>query len=72
MHNTPILIKIAIVLLLLFIVASLFSALFYLGKDRGTSDRTAKALTVRISLSIFLFVMLMVGYYTGFIGNVQP
>lgn len=72
MHNTPILIKIVIVLLLLFIVGSLFSALFYLGKDRGTSDRTAKALTVRISLSIFLFILLIVGYYTGLIGNVHP
>lgn len=72
MHNTPILIKVAIVLLLIFIIASLFSALFYLGKDRGASDRTAKALTVRIGLSIFLFIMLMVGYYTGLIGNVQP
>lgn len=72
MHNTPILIKVAIVLLLIFIIASLFSALFYLGKDRGTSDRTAKALTVRIGLSIFLFIMLMVGYYTGLIGNVHP
>ena len=72
MHNTPILIKVAIVLLLIFIIASLFSALFYLGKDRGTSDRTAKALTVRIGLSIFLFIMLMVGYYTGLIGNAHP
>ena len=72
MHNTPILIKVTIVLLLIFIIASLFSALFYLGKDRGASDRTAKALTVRIGLSIFLFIMLMVGYYTGLIGNVQP
>jgi hypothetical protein len=72
MHNTPILIKIAIVLLLLFIIGSLFSALFYLGKDRGSSDRTAKALTIRIGLSIFLFVMLMVGYFTGLIGNAHP
>ena len=72
MHNTPILIKIAIVLLLLFIIGSLFSALFYLGKDRGSSDRTAKALTIRIGLSIFLFVMLIVGYFTGLIGNAHP
>jgi hypothetical protein len=57
---------------LLFIVASLFSALFYLGKDRGTSDRTAKALTIRIGLSIFLFVLLIAGYYTGLIGNAHP
>jgi glycerol uptake facilitator-like aquaporin len=55
-----------------FIVVSLFSALFYLGKDRGTNNRTAKALTLRIGLSILLFIMLILGYYTGFISNVQP
>ena len=54
MHDTPILIKVAIVLMLVFIVVSLFSALFYLGKDRGANNRTAKALTLRIGLSILL------------------
>jgi len=72
MHSTPFFIKIIIVLMLLFIVASLFSALFYLGKDKGTSDRTAKALTLRIGLSILLFIMLIAGYYTGLIGNAHP
>ena len=72
MHDTPILIKVAIVLMLVFIVASLFSALFYLGKDRGSNNRTAKALTLRIGLSILLFIMLMLGYYMGIISNVQP
>ena len=72
MHDTPILIKIAIVLMLVFIVVSLFSALFYLGKDRGANNRTAKALTLRIGLSILLFIMLILGYYTGLISNVQP
>ena len=70
--HTPFFIKVAIVLLLLFIIVSLFSALFYLGKDKGSNNRTAKALTLRIGLSIFLFIMLMVGYYTGLISNVQP
>jgi predicted Na+-dependent transporter len=70
--HTPFFIKIIIVLMLLFIVASLFSALFYLGKDKGASDRTAKALTLRIGLSILLFIMLLVGYYTGLIGNAHP
>lgn len=72
MHATPFFIKIIIVLMLVFIVASLFSALFYLGKDKGASDRTAKALTLRIGLSILLFIMLLVGYYTGLIGNAHP
>lgn len=53
--------------MLLLIVGSLFSALTFLYKDSGQGERTAKALTIRIALSIFLFVMLMLGYYFGII-----
>jgi uncharacterized membrane protein len=63
------LIKIIIVLALLLIVGSLFSALFFLAKDKGASERTAKALTIRIALSIVLFIGLMIGYLTGVIGH---
>ena len=59
--------KIVVIVFLVFIVGSLGSALYYLVRDKGTSDRTVKALTVRISLSIALFVLLMAGYYFGFI-----
>ncbi len=59
--------RIIVLLFLLFIVFSLGSALYYLVKDKGQSDRTAKALTVRISLSILLFALLMTGYYFGWI-----
>ena len=61
------LVKIFIIVMLLLIVGSLFSALTFLYKDGGTGTRTAKALTIRISLSIFLFVMLMLGFYFGII-----
>ena len=57
--------KIIIVVFLLLIIGSLFSGLFYLVKDKGTSERTVRALTVRISLSVLLFILLMVGYATG-------
>ena len=60
-------IKIVIVAVFLMIVASLFSALLFFYRDKGVSKRTVKALTVRISLSIILFVLLMVGYYFGLI-----
>ena len=66
------LLKIAIVLMLLLIVGSLFSALFYLVKDKGTGERTAKALTIRIALSLTLFLLLMLGYFTGIIGHPSP
>ncbi len=59
--------RILVILFLVFIVGSLLSAGYYLIRDKGTSERTVKALTVRISLSIALFILLMAGYYTGVI-----
>ena len=59
--------KIVIVLLLFLIFASLGSALYYLIKDKGNDTRVVKSLTLRIGLSLFLFTLLMVGTYFGFI-----
>lgn len=59
--------KILIVLVLLAILGSLASGLIFLIKDNGSTERTVKALTVRIGLSVFLFLMLMVGIFTGVI-----
>ena len=60
-------IKVLVVLLLLGILASLFSGLFYIYRDRGTGVRTARALTLRIGLSISLFLLLLAGFRFGFI-----
>jgi hypothetical protein len=54
-----------ILLLLASIASSLFASLVYLVKDKGSSDRTVKALTVRVALSIGLFALLMLGTVTG-------
>lgn len=59
--------RIVVIVFLLFILGSLGSALYYLIRDKGKSDRTVKALTWRIGLSITLFILLMAGYYTGLI-----
>lgn len=60
-------VKFVIVTALFLILASLASALFYLVKDQGGSERTAKALTVRITFSIVLFIFLLVAFSTGII-----
>ena len=52
-----------------FILFSLFSALYFLLKDKGQSTRIVKALTVRVVLSIALFVLLLIGFKTGLINN---
>lgn len=59
--------KIIVILLLIAIFGSLASAMVYLVRDRGASTRTVKALTIRVGLSVFLFLLLMAGYYFGFI-----
>lgn len=61
------LIKIFIIAVIIAILASLASGLFYLVKDKGQTDRTARALTVRIALSVSLFALLMLGIATGHI-----
>jgi uncharacterized BrkB/YihY/UPF0761 family membrane protein len=59
--------RVIVLLFVLLILISLGSALYYLVKDKGQSERTVKALTVRIALSIILFVLLMASYYFGWI-----
>jgi len=61
------LIKILIIAALAAIIISLASGMVFLVKDKGQSERTAKALTVRISLSVLLFGLLMLGIFTGHI-----
>lgn len=53
------------VLMLLAIVASLFSGLFYLYRDRGSGERTVRALTLRIGLSVTLFIALLIAFRFG-------
>jgi hypothetical protein len=59
--------EILIIFMLAGILASLGAGLFYLVKDKKDSKRMVTALTVRVSLSVFLFVLLIVGYLTGLI-----
>jgi hypothetical protein len=60
--------RLVVIVFLVLIVASLGSALMFLFKDRGdpeVSRRMAKALALRVGLSITLFLLLMGGYYFG-------
>ncbi len=61
------LVKIAVVIVLFIILISLGSGLFFMIRDKGQSDRTIKALTLRIALSVGLFLLLLIAYATGLI-----
>ena len=52
---------------LLMIVASLGSALYYMMKDKGNSSRMVHSLTLRIGLSIILFLGILLANYFGLI-----
>jgi hypothetical protein len=58
-------IKFLIVLTLAAIVASLGTGLFHLVHDEGRSKRMVNALTVRIALSVLLFILLFVAWKGG-------
>ena len=66
--------KIIIVAIFLGIIGSMGSALFFLIKDKGQSDRTLKALTIRIGVSVALFALLFVLWGLGLIAphGVRP
>lgn len=59
--------KLLVVLFLASVLFSLGSGLYYMMKDKGKGDRAVRALTWRISISIFLFILLLVGAQLGYI-----
>jgi hypothetical protein len=68
------LVKLLIVAVLIAIVASLGSALFHLSRSGGDSKKMVRALTIRVGLSVALFILLLVAYYFGLISpnEVRP
>jgi hypothetical protein len=59
--------KIVVVILLFAVIASLFSGLYFVYKDKGQSNRAVIALTIRIGLSLLVFAILIIAYLTGWI-----
>ena len=59
--------RILILILLAAVVVSLFSGLYFVYKDKGTSNRAVISLTIRIALSVLVFVILIASYYFGWI-----
>ena len=57
----------AVTVAFVLIIASLASALVFMMRDRGKTDRTVMALALRVGLSITLFVSILVAYRLGWI-----
>lgn len=59
--------KILVAIAFILIIASLGSALFFLMRDKGKSNRTVQALAMRVGLSITLFLCVLALYKLGYI-----
>jgi hypothetical protein len=59
--------KIAVAVAFVLIIGSLASALFFLMRDKGRSNRTVQALAMRVGLSITLFLLVLFSYKMGWI-----
>jgi hypothetical protein len=60
-------IKLLVIAALLAIVFSLGSALFHLSSGRGNPEKMVRALTIRVGLSVALFILLLVAWKLGYI-----
>jgi hypothetical protein len=59
--------KIVVAIAFILILASLASALVFLMKDKGKSNRTVQALALRVGFSILLFALILVANHLGWI-----
>lgn len=59
--------KVALVIMLMVVLFSLGQALYFMMTDKGQSKRTSWALTRRISLSLVVIVMVIVGIAMGWL-----
>jgi len=64
-------IKLPILIILGLIIVSLAEGMYFMAKDDGDRDKTrvVKALTIRITLSLILFALLILG---AFFGMIEP
>jgi len=60
-------VKVIVIAGLIAVVATLFSALYFLYRDRGHGERMVKALAIRVALSATLVIFLVVSYKLGWI-----
>ena len=59
--------RIVIIILLFAVLVSLFSGLYFVYKDKGGTNRAVTALTIRIALSVLVFLLLIGSYFFGWI-----
>ena len=64
-HVTATSMRIVVAIAFLLILGSLASALFFLMRDKGNSNRTVRSLMFRVGFSIALFIFILVANRLG-------
>lgn len=59
--------KILLVIVLLLVIFELFQALYFMIRDKGRGKRTVRALARRVAVQILLVVLVLVGYWMGWL-----
>ena len=59
--------KIIVAIAFVLIIGSLASALLFMMRNKGKSNRTVYALTMRVGFSVLLFILLLIAYRLGWI-----
>lgn len=59
--------KILVAIAFLLIIVSLGSALVFLMRDKGKSNRTVHALAMRVGFSVLLFIFILIANKMGWI-----
>ncbi|WP_309044125.1 twin transmembrane helix small protein [Marinobacter sediminicola] len=57
--------KALIIFLMLAVIISLFSGLFFLIKDGGKTNRVVNSLAVRVTLSVLLLTVILLSLWQG-------
>jgi len=58
--------NVLIILVMVGIIVSLASGLYFLVKDKGETERTVWSLTVRVGLAALLLVILAIGFMSRY------
>ncbi|MEX2476096.1 twin transmembrane helix small protein [Marinobacter sp.] len=57
--------KAVVIILMLAVIVSLFSGLFFLIRDGGKTNRVVNSLTVRVVLSVLLLLVILLSLWQG-------
>ncbi len=60
--HAPVIFDILIVIVMLGILVSLGSGLYFLVRDRGKTERMVVSLSIRVALAVLLLVLLALGF----------